>query len=245
MMEKKILSGTNKALLIICGLIILIAVFLAGLFWGQQASKMVYQQGYNDAWQYARQLIEDSGFFPPEPDEVFNLSGEIVEINENKQMITLQAEPYSSNPLADTGSLMRTVKLDENTAIVKNTEKSIEQFNAEQTEYNALIAGLGPEDEIPDPPLNYETEVVDFGSLKTGLTVNISAQENIKDADEFIAERIEIYISAPVVEEEAPAEENEEEVGDVPLEEETAAEDAEAPVEESEPLDNGQTVPEE
>jgi len=204
-MEKRILNSSRIFLFIICGLIILIAVFLVGLFWGQKSMDAAYQQGYQAAWNDARELVDESGYFPPEPEEVLELYGEITGINEINKTIAFQAEPYSDNPFADTSSLLRTVAVNESTLIMKMVQKDLDEFLEEQQEYDALIAGLGPEEELPEPPTSYYTEVVGFEELEPGQSISAASLTDIKSAEEYTASQINIFIVETPEEEEGPA----------------------------------------
>lgn len=206
MLEKKILTSSRITLFIICGLIILIAVFLVGLYWGQLINRDTYQQGYNDAWNQAKQLVDESGYFLPEPDEVFELAGAIIEINEINRTFTLDAQPISDNPLAKAGLLTRTVAVDENTLIFKNTPKGFEEFEAEQEEFDNLIAELGPEDEMPEAPAAYIVDVVKFNDLASGDMVIVASLADIKDVEQFTASQIDIYVPIEEMIPEEPAE---------------------------------------
>lgn len=201
MMEQKIHNGTRWTLIIVSSLIILTAVFLVGLFWGQKSTENAYQQGYDAGWSAARLAVEESGLFPPEIEEINNLSGEIMDINVKNQSFTIMAESVSTNPLAETGPMIRTIQINEATVITKNTPKNFDEFFKEQEAYDRKFATLDPEDTPPEAPSPYEREEIGFDDLVAGQTVTAYSSENIKSADSIVAERVDIYIEEQIEEE--------------------------------------------
>jgi hypothetical protein len=194
MIEQKIHNGTRWSLIIISSLIILTAVFLVGLFWGQKNTENAYQQGYDAGWSTARLAVEESGVFPPEIEEINSLSGEIMDINTKNQSFTIMADAVSNNPLEETGPMIRTIQINEAAVITKNTPKDFDEFFKEQEAYDRQLATLSPEETPPEAPSPYDTEEIGFEDLEAGQTVTVHSSENIRIADLIVAERIDIYI---------------------------------------------------
>jgi hypothetical protein len=194
MIEKKILNSSRIFLIIICSLIILTAVFLAGLFWGQNTATTAYQMGYQTAWSTAQRAVEESGYFAPEAEEVFEIFGTIVNINNNKKSITIESEPYSDNPLADTGAVLKEIMVDDHTLFYINTPKSFEEFQTEVDAHDAALLKLGRDEIPPEPPLIYNSEKVAFENLSLGDYIGALAETNIKGLDEFTASEINVYL---------------------------------------------------
>jgi len=194
MMEQKIHNSTRWTLIIVSSLIILTAVFMVGLFWGQKNTENAYQQGYDAGWSAAGLAIEESGLFPEEIEEVKDVSGEIMDINTKNQSFTMMAESVSNNPLAETGPMIRTIQINEATIITKNTAKDFEEYFKEQEAYDRQMAILDPEETPAEPPSPYEKEEIGFDDIIAGLRVTVYSSENIKTADSITAERIDIYI---------------------------------------------------
>ncbi|MBU0649384.1 hypothetical protein KJ969_04815 [Patescibacteria group bacterium] len=200
MLEKKILSSTRLALFVVSGLIILLAVFLVGLYWGQNADRDIYQQGYNSAWQRAADLIDRLGVFAPEQDEIFTIKGTVADKKTNG--ITLSAEPETDNPFADQGPLERSVTIDANTQIFKRTTKSDQEFESEMEQYLQKISQAGDEEDVANPPTDYAEQAIDFDDIEEGDAVSVTALENIKGVEEFVASKIYILVEPATEEEE-------------------------------------------
>lgn len=195
MNEQKILSSSKLGLFIVCGLIIVIAAFLVGLYWGQQYGGDGYQQGYNAAWQKAQDLT--AHLFPPEPQEVLQLSGKVTDINTRGNSLTLEAEPLTDNPFVQAGPLTRTVQIDENTDITKYTEKDLAEFAAEEEQFQKALTSLGPDQTPPEPPSAYDSEEISLSDLKAGDSVTVESLTDIKNATSFTASRIGVYVQQP------------------------------------------------
>lgn len=189
--HKKISSTTQIILIIICLLIALTATFLIGLYWGQKSYEDAFKAGYETAWQAAQKKLEESGLAALPEEEILSVSGTVIEIGEDSFMI--EASPVAGNVL-DSAPIMRTIMVGGETIISKKTEKDPEKIIGEQRAYDALIAGLGAEDEIPAPPSPYETEVVGFGDLKTGQSVTVRAGKDIRNATMIDALEIDIFV---------------------------------------------------
>jgi len=221
--NKKITSTTQIILIVICILIAVTASFLIGLYWGQKSYEDSFKAGYETAWQAAQKKLEDTGLAAPPEQEIISVSGTVIEIGENSFMI--EASPVAGSVL-DSAPIMRTIMVGDETVISKKTEKDPDELIDEQRTYDALIAGLGVEDEIPSPPSPYETETVGLSDLAVGQSVTVRAGKDIRNAATIDALEIDIYIRlAP----ETPA------VGTT--EEEIGPGDA--------PLGTGDTLPEE
>jgi len=199
MLEKKILSSTRLALFVVSGLIILIAVFLVGLYWGQTTSRDIYQQGYESAWQSAKNLVTELGVFAPEQEEIFTIRGTIS--NKKAHEITLSAEPETDNPFIDAGPLERNVLINADTQIFKRTAKDEQDFEQEMEQYLQQAALAGDEEAAPGAPTDYVEEIISLDGMREGDAVSITALENIKGAQEFTAAKIYVLIK-PTAEEE-------------------------------------------
>ena len=190
MLERKILNSTRLVLFIISGLIILIAVFLVGLYWGQMGLRDLYQEGYETAWQKAKSVVQDTGVFAPEPEEIYTIRGTVLSKKTNE--ITLSADTETDNPFVSQGPLVRNVKIDESTQILKRIIKTDEEFEREIAEYIQKTAQAGDEEEVMDPPTDYTEQAIDFDDIVEGDTISVTALENIKGVEEFTASAIHV-----------------------------------------------------
>lgn len=199
MNEQKFLNGTRLTLVIVSLLIILTAVFLVGFFWGQKNSEQAYQLGYEAGWQSAKEIVDQSGIFPPEPEEINQLVGEITDINKTNHALTMMIEPYNDNPLADSGPLSRTIQISIDTEITKYTPKSLEEFLQEQAAYDEMIEDLPPEEVPGEPPSPYDFEKVDFEAFELGQLVSVHSLEDISEKTVINPDRVGIYLEEEVL----------------------------------------------
>lgn len=193
MIEQKVHNGSRWALIIVSLLIILTAVFLGGLFWGQKNSENAYQQGYTAGWSAAKLAVDESGIFPPEFEEIFDMTGEIMSISEKNHTLTLMVEPFSDNPLAEAGPSIRVIQIGVDTVLNKKIPKNFEEYLNEQEAYDALITSLGPDDtEIGQPPSPFTDENAVFEDFSVGQTIVIHTLIDIKKADKINPESVDI-----------------------------------------------------
>ncbi|MDD4995391.1 MAG: hypothetical protein PHW53_02945 [Patescibacteria group bacterium] len=192
-MEQKILAGTKLLLFAICTLIILAAAFLTGLFWGQKSAKDAFNLGYTTAWQAAKEAVDASGLFAPEPEEIMAISGTITNINASAGALTITAEPLSDNPLASRENISRIVRTDSATTFIIRTEKDTEKFDAEQEAFNKKMNALAANQTPPEPPTLYNDTPAEFEDIEQGGRITVKAETNIKDAAEFTASEVIIY----------------------------------------------------
>jgi hypothetical protein len=194
-MEQKIHNGSRWALIIVSSVIVLTAVFLGGLFWGQKSSESAYQQGYVAAWSAAKLAIDESGFFPPEFEEIFDMAGEIMDINVKNHTLTMMAEPISDNPLAETGPAIRTIQISVDTVLSKKIPKDFEEYFAEQEAYDAQFAELGPDDpEVGQPPFPFTSEDAVFEDFEVGQIIVVHTSIDIKEAEQINPEYVDLII---------------------------------------------------
>jgi len=202
-MEQKIHNGSRWVLITISSLIVLTAVFLGGLFWGQKSSESAYQQGYNAGWSAAKLAVDESGIFPPELEEILDMAGEIIDVSEKNHTLTMMAQSFSDNPLAETGPAIRTIQISVDTIISKKIPKDFEEYFAEQEAYDELMASLGPDDPgVGQPPFPFTSEDGAFEDFLVGQTIVVHTSIDIKDVDEINPEFVDIIVEEELAEDE-------------------------------------------
>jgi hypothetical protein len=144
------------------------------------ARAQAYGTGYNAAWDNATAVI-DAIQFPilPQPNETLSIAGAIKGISAAGNVLTVQADPVSTNPLsADSKPTTRSVRITAATRIVKLVAKTPQQIQ-EALAGNATTA-LYSEENIP------------AGQLKNGDRVVITSERNIKRETEITAAKISV-----------------------------------------------------
>jgi hypothetical protein len=138
-----------------------------GYLLGVAQKEKSYQQGYQTAWNEAKEKV--SKVFPS-PSEVKSLSGKIVK--KEGSLIIMKIFPFTPNPLEEVKFPLRKVRINDKTTIVKVSLKRPEEISSEGTPF--------------------KEEPIDFSQLKEGDEINVLAKENIKEKEEFQAEKIEL-----------------------------------------------------
>jgi len=152
-----------------------VGVVIGFLFSWNLAKERFFNQGYLEGSKEMekRYQAKIQEVFP-QPEKIFTLIGKIINLEEEKKILTLRASLQTPNPFAP--KLEKKVKVGEDTKIVKRTIKSIEEFQKET--------------EKGSSPLPYREELGEFSDLKIGEQIIVEASENIKNKEEFVAERI-------------------------------------------------------
>ena len=150
------------------------------------------QNSFEAGWNAAKQRLQETGFLPPVPDEIFTISGQVQKIENNK--ITLNIRPLE--PLADPELDVRIVEIDENTKIYQLKEKEFEQYEKEMKEYDKKMKEqMDTSEPVPEPitpPEPFVKEVAKLSDIKQGQEITVTSKENIKNKKQFRA--IEIVI---------------------------------------------------
>ncbi len=171
-----------------------------------QPAPGISQNTFQAGWEAARQRLKDTGFFPALTNqEVKEIYGQIKEIKDNK--ITLKIGPLE--PLADPQLDMRTIEIDNQTKIYKLEAKDQTKFQQEMAEYNKLMEqrvknpAAATTSQPIMPPSLYTNKPISLSDLKVGMQITVSADNNIKDSQEFKAVEINIQFepssASPVI----------------------------------------------
>ncbi len=145
----------------------------------------ISNNSYQAGWDAAKNRLLGGGFYVPLA-EVKVLSGEIKDINDDK--ITFKIHPLE--PLADPSLDERIAVVNSITKIYKMEPKTQKDYMTGIDAYNkARKAG-----KLVDFPLMYDKIEIPASDLKTGQKINVSADENIIEAKQFIA--LEIIVNS-------------------------------------------------
>ena len=155
----------NKTLLIVT--ISLIIGGIAGYYWGTEAAARRYS---DEITRYQKAI---DSVFPPASEEVFSIDGVIKETGE--VYLVIETPSLSKRILPGEEPIMeeRKIIVSENTEIIKRNPMVFEFSEEEGTE-------------IPV----FKEEKYSFSELKSGDSVIIEAEENIKNESEFPAAKI-------------------------------------------------------
>lgn len=199
-MDQKLLPILKTFMIAITAIIFVFTIFAIGFWYGAktQVIKGTYQDGWQDGWQAAREKLEQSGLLPPEPEEIFVLSGTVTKISENR--ISFKANQVVANPLAEPAPEERTILITPETKIFKLTEKSPEELAAEEEAFRKASEKLEPGTPLPTAPSFYREEEIGVTELAPGNSITVTADQNIKFATEFEAKEIRVVpaITAPL-----------------------------------------------
>lgn len=175
---------------------VLIAGFIFGYIWGSFSSQeKVYnqglEQGIKEVEEKYQTKIEKLFPTPPEPEEIFSISGEIKEIKD--ETLTVETTFYPANPLQESKIEAKTVRITEATKFVKQVQKSPEELEIEGEAFRKAMEE-SPEAAILPPEL-FKELTISFSDLKVGDKIATEAEENIKGKTEFGAKKIVLWIA--------------------------------------------------
>lgn len=176
--------------------IIILLVFILGIVIGAMVGSVLikekaYQQGLTEGKRqieekYQRKIAE---IFPSlEEEEVFSVQGKITEIKDKS--LSLETTSYPANPFGEPKTEVRLVKIIDSTEIVKRVMKSSEELLREDQTYTEALESLKETEELPTAPLPYKDIAIEFSEFKIGSEIEVEAEENIKDKDEFFAKKL-------------------------------------------------------
>ncbi|MBU1729986.1 hypothetical protein KJ557_00265 [Patescibacteria group bacterium] len=193
---------------------IIISVFIAVIFFGlgyitSKSHKQLCPQTTNEqqgdfqaGWNAAKQRLAETGFMPMLDDiesmEIKTANGKVIAIEGNK----ISAKIFPLEPLADPKLDNRIIETDENTKIYQSIPKDQKEFQKELDEFRKKIDERvnNPEGNTePIEPLSgfVKTET-NLEAIKTGQQITVTAEQDIKNLEQFKA--IEIIIQSEAVE---------------------------------------------
>ncbi len=178
-----ILNKRSRVLIFGVGIILgLAAGYAAGVYLGGNSFQQGLIQGRNEMEQEYEEKLEQ--IFPSfeEPDEIYSVYGEITSIE--GEVLTVEQVIHSANPLKDPETKMWRVEVNEDTELVRLLEISPEEIEA-------------ADGELTDP---FIEEEISFSELEPGDMVYARSAENIKDKEQFQAQKIEVEFEPVMVE---------------------------------------------
>lgn len=166
----------------------IIVIFGIGLFLGRfvlvdsgAIYEEAYKKGYNQAWETAKNLVEQEARGLETPKEVYKLTGGINKVSAN--FLEIEASPVSENPLSEFyKTTVRKVLIDSNTKIIKREKRKREEIEKEE-ESGKEVSNFWEEIEIP------------LSGLKKGDEVIVFSDTNILTTKEFTASKIILQLS--------------------------------------------------
>lgn len=165
----------------------------AGATFAYYASRVPSANGnnsYQAGFDAAKKLVEESpiGAMFRTPDDIRSLSGVVAGISGNK--VTLHRQ--SVNPFEDSSLINRMVIIDDNTKVVKLSQKDPKVFQAEMDAFMKKIQSGKASPQVSVPPEPFTSTPATLSDIATGDILNVVAVENIKTMNEFTASEIQI-----------------------------------------------------
>ena len=193
-MSNKYENISNKILIGIIGVLIIVIIFSLGIMVGLKISSQTSclssaNYGVNringNAINQSSNLLSDK--------ETKIISGTIQKIDGNKLTFKISSANYLSDSKAD----IRTVTVDSNTKINLVFEKDPAQFKKEMDAFDEKMKQLQVKNDpsqienIPLSPSPFENKEIKLSELKENQNITVVADENIKNKKEFIAIQID------------------------------------------------------
>ncbi len=161
----------------LAGVLILGMVF--GYFLARSyAYQLGVEKGKQETTKEYQAKIEE--IFPPMPeqDEIFSISGEIKEVQDN--LLIVSETIYSSNPFEDAKTKEWRVNIADATELAERIDRTPEEVEE--------VIG-----EAVDPmamPMPFREKTLDYSELKAAQNIIVEASENVKGKTEFEAKKI-------------------------------------------------------
>jgi len=170
----------------IIGVVLIIGLVLGyiyGLNQGLERGKKEIEKKYQSK-------IEELYPAPPEPEEIFSVSGEIKEIK--GKILTLEIITPPTNPFEEAKTEIKTIIITETTELVKAVQRSPEEIAKENIANLEAKKGNPELKIIPMEQIEqFEKEQPStFSNMRVGDIIKVEAEENIKNKAECTAEKI-------------------------------------------------------
>jgi len=124
-------------------------------------------------------------------EKVFSVCGKVVEIGSTEML--LYADFYPASPIENptiAGNSERKIKITENTEIVKQIVKSLEEQNQYQTTAEENLSEIELEMNIITPPEFLKEISSSLSEIKINNEICVVANEDIKEKDEFFGQKL-------------------------------------------------------
>lgn len=149
-------------------------------------NEISYQAGFDDAKQIA--LTSQLGTQFLIPDRIKEISGMVTAVSNNEITIIIQG----LNPFADQNLLERTILVESDTVFYELQFKHPTILESEIESFQSTEPNQATGDEtLPELFTSIRTTA---GSISIGAFITVTADENIKNAEEIVANEIRIYV---------------------------------------------------
>jgi hypothetical protein len=181
-------GGTNKILLALAVLMLVV---------GYTAGSMMSSGGKicgNEASVKAEltKKLTDAGLLPP----VMNMSGKVTAVE--GKVLTLEVSNLNRNPLLNETPKLRQVTVADDAVIkmlqplkAEEYQKAQESFNEKRAAFMAAI-GKGENAVPPPPPASFAEVTMGLDEIKVGMTANVTAETDVREAASFTAKDIQV-----------------------------------------------------
>jgi len=154
---------------------LLVGIALGYIAAKNSAYNLGLAEGKREIEEKYRQKMEEIFPSAPEPEEIFSVSGMIVDIKD-KELI-LEETVYPSNPLEETSTRRWQVRIADSAKIMERVEKTMEELEQEPGS-------------VEGPGLPFKEVETEFSKLTIGQEIIAEAGENVKGKTAFEAIKI-------------------------------------------------------
>lgn len=155
---------------------------------------------FQSGWDAAKKRLQESGQYFAMSGEMKSVLGQIADVSNNK--ITLKIRPIE--PLDDPELDNRIIVVTDSTKIYQMVQKDQTQYQKEMDEFNKKIQEQMKSPEkmtsLIAPPELFTKEEATISDLKADQQIEVSSDDNIRNAKEFEAVEIQIQASMPIPE---------------------------------------------
>lgn len=174
-------SSPSRRILVVLALLLfivaLVLVIVQSFTDGRKGAPLIgsYGQGYADGFNTARDMAQTMGV--PIQESVTTIVGTVIDINGNN--ITIEASGLFLDENVDGVGSFRIIIIDDDTQIVKSSEKDISFVDDEFQEYDRAMAIFDPEsgDEPPEPPSTEEETAIAISDIAEGDVIIIIGKD--------------------------------------------------------------------
>ncbi|KKR17957.1 MAG: hypothetical protein UT48_C0045G0006 [Parcubacteria group bacterium GW2011_GWE2_39_37] len=196
----------KKNLIFVVAIILISILSFALGFKVGKNNKISINNQVNDfqaGWEAAKARLAKSGINTTFNGQVNTISGKVVKMN--NENLTLEIAPLE--PLADVNLDERDVLITKNTKFYSLVPKDQKTLDKEFAEFTEKMKKQKINDQAVVPPESFTKKEVEISSIKQGMFINVSSEEDIKNVKSFQAKEIFFQPEIqPVIEAEVKAE---------------------------------------
>lgn len=188
-------NATQLILVLIIGLIIgLIAGYSLSTYLTFKTTQS--QPTEQQIKQQVVQNLREKGVLPPEPESITEVAGTIAKVGENQ--LTLETEQRYDDPFNKFVPQTVTVKVTDQTKIVRRKRKSDQIMRQQEQEFEQKMAQYEQQGkDVPstlNPPQPFTEQEIELSQLKPETEVTVLTESNIKGKSEFEAKTIKTEV---------------------------------------------------